>query len=416
MIRIKNNVAPKLPNEYQEVEYIESTGSQYVDTGVNAENNMNMEAKILLPNAVARGSNLWLCSARSSNKHFTFAQFGYFSDTKSTALNAYNDVVTNENKAIVPFNEQLKIEAVLNNGSQLLTINNKEIINTTTTGDVNMNMNLFIFARNYVNTVVYETPYRVYNLKLFNNDILIRNFIPCYRKADNEVGLYDLVNNQFYTNAGTGVFLMGEAVGTTDANLMPMVGNKKLLKRYVGENLVYQKNGDTFFTSCPFPTSWTEVTHGTKYKATNEYGEWNIWANTYLGTENSFLYFAFDRNNDTSWMSAGHSDSTTAFEIGINLPINFLINPSSIYIKSSRASGTSSSRYAKIMGYNPLTGNWEKLGEFLAADSATEENFTVDQANFFSKFKLVMYRHTSTKDKNSVYEFQITSGTLRKEN
>ena len=32
MIRIKNNVTPRLPNEYQELEYIESTGTQYIDT------------------------------------------------------------------------------------------------------------------------------------------------------------------------------------------------------------------------------------------------------------------------------------------------------------------------------------------------------------------------------------------------
>ena len=56
--------------------------------------------------------------------------------------------------------------------------------------------------------------------------------------------MYDLVSNQFYTNAGTGVFLMGEAVGTADANLMPLIGNKKVLKRYIGENLVYYKNLD----------------------------------------------------------------------------------------------------------------------------------------------------------------------------
>ena len=34
MIRIKNPIAPRLPSEYQEVEYIESTGTQYIDTGV----------------------------------------------------------------------------------------------------------------------------------------------------------------------------------------------------------------------------------------------------------------------------------------------------------------------------------------------------------------------------------------------
>ena len=43
MIRIKNNLTPRLPNEYQEVEYIESTGTQYIDTGVNADYKLSLK-------------------------------------------------------------------------------------------------------------------------------------------------------------------------------------------------------------------------------------------------------------------------------------------------------------------------------------------------------------------------------------
>ena len=40
--------------------------------------------------------------------------------------------------------------------------------------------------------------------------------IPCYRKADNEIGLYDTVNDVFYTNANSvGYFDKGsDIVGT----------------------------------------------------------------------------------------------------------------------------------------------------------------------------------------------------------
>ena len=45
--------------------------------------------------------------------------------------------------------------------------------------------------------------------KIYDNNTLVRNFVPCYRKADNVAGLYDLVNGVFYTNAGTGTFIVG---------------------------------------------------------------------------------------------------------------------------------------------------------------------------------------------------------------
>ena len=41
---------------------------------------------------------------------------------------------------------------------------------------------------------------------------LVRNLIPCYRNSDNVVGLYDIVNNVFYTNDGTGDFIAGPVV------------------------------------------------------------------------------------------------------------------------------------------------------------------------------------------------------------
>ena len=85
---------------------------------------------------------------------------------------------------------------------------------------------------------------KLYSCQMYYEDTLIRNFIPCYRKLDNEIGMYDLVSNQFYTNAGTGVFLMGTEVNKADVNLKPIIGNKKVLKRYIGENLVYHKNLD----------------------------------------------------------------------------------------------------------------------------------------------------------------------------
>lgn len=47
---------------------------------------------------------------------------------------------------------------------------------------------------------------RIYSVQISIDDILVRDFIPCYRKSDGEGGLYDKVTKQFYTNKGTGSF------------------------------------------------------------------------------------------------------------------------------------------------------------------------------------------------------------------
>ena len=48
--------------------------------------------------------------------------------------------------------------------------------------------------------IVFESEYN-------KNNIPQRHYLPALRMADSKPGLYDIINNQFYTNAGTGEFL-----------------------------------------------------------------------------------------------------------------------------------------------------------------------------------------------------------------
>lgn len=66
---------------------------------------------------------------------------------------------------------------------------------------------LFRGHNNYGLTTV--TKQKIKYCKIFQDNTLEYNFIPCYRLSDNEIGLYDIENNKFYTNQGTGIFLKG---------------------------------------------------------------------------------------------------------------------------------------------------------------------------------------------------------------
>lgn len=59
---------------------------------------------------------------------------------------------------------------------------------------------------------------RVFSFKMYDrtNDSLVRNLIPAKRTSDDALGMYDLVNNEFYANAGSGAFIAGNVLsGTT---------------------------------------------------------------------------------------------------------------------------------------------------------------------------------------------------------
>ena len=51
----------------------------------------------------------------------------------------------------------------------------------------------------------------MYSCQIYKAGTLVRNFVPCLSDADG-VGLYDLVEGKFYGNAGTGSFIGGEEV------------------------------------------------------------------------------------------------------------------------------------------------------------------------------------------------------------
>lgn len=66
--------------------------------------------------------------------------------------------------------------------------------------------NYYLFAKNDHDddSTNYPSKFKMNYCKIYDNNVLIRNFIPCYRKYDNKPGLYDTVNNEFYTNQGNG--------------------------------------------------------------------------------------------------------------------------------------------------------------------------------------------------------------------
>ena len=59
-------------------------------------------------------------------------------------------------------------------------------------------LQLFCMNRNW--TMREYSGYRIYYCKIRDNWNLVREFIPCYRKSDNVIWLYDKVNDVFYTN------------------------------------------------------------------------------------------------------------------------------------------------------------------------------------------------------------------------
>lgn len=66
----------------------------------------------------------------------------------------------------------------------------------------------FIFARNYAGGDKF-TRSRVHSITVKRGGVVIKNFIPAKRNSDNAIGILETISNVFLTNSGSGNFLYG---------------------------------------------------------------------------------------------------------------------------------------------------------------------------------------------------------------
>ena len=193
-----------------ELEYIESTGTQYIDTGFKPTIYTSIET-VFSTKASTTDTNLfgsrvsgsvqdytiWINT--SSNKgiacHFPIKS-GSAKDTKWVYTG--NIIDTPTKLLITP--ENIKV--------------NDELVYTfdDLRTEYTANNNAYIFTKNENGNSVLPGSFKVFYFKIWDKDILIRNFIPCYRKADDAVGMFDTVSNVFYENKGTGEFKKGTEI------------------------------------------------------------------------------------------------------------------------------------------------------------------------------------------------------------
>ena len=189
----------KLPIGYTELEHIRSTGTQYIDTGIKANNNIKILGTFAIVNTSADRN--YICGCFSNNNSRT--QFSY-------STNAFYGWGANYNNTA-----HLSVDTNIHTFEMSYTnfkLDNN-IIYIPNSNNFSDNVNIYLFALNGNGEILSKSDIKILNLKIYNNNVLVRNFIPC-KNPSNVIGLYDTVNDVFYTNAGSGSFIAGAEVET----------------------------------------------------------------------------------------------------------------------------------------------------------------------------------------------------------
>ena len=192
----------RLPSGYQEVEYIETTGTQYINTGI--VNKLTSKFELTIQKTALEGDgNLqfengtnWWCVGYAYDGNYWFA-FG-----KAGNGMAYEQINQTASYS--------KVKLWVDTKNQQYGYDSTSI-NFTRYGIDDQNA-FYIGAKNNNGSPMQYCKEKIFEFKYYENEILLNDFIPCYRTSDSEIGLYDVINNQFYTNNGSGNFTKGADV------------------------------------------------------------------------------------------------------------------------------------------------------------------------------------------------------------
>lgn len=207
----------ELPEGYTHVEYIESSGTQYVDTGV--EGLPPIRAEVGVATVASLTSSMFLAVRGTDGGS---AALGYWHEgTWYTSMSPY--IGQTENNTVTA-NTKYDFMVDIAEGKQTVSVNGNVLINDTVTGLTGTTTSLYVFARNNRGTASHQASAKIYYLRLYRNNTLVRDYVPCINSTG-VAGLYDLVNSKFYGNSGTGSFSVGSTVESTA---------RRIKKGYIG--------------------------------------------------------------------------------------------------------------------------------------------------------------------------------------
>ncbi len=191
-----------LPTGYTQLEYIEATGTQYIDTGIYCTSSLAVSLKIQYTNII-----------------ITSQYTGAILDNGT--LKRYHMGLEYDNTFTVGIRNTYAVTVAKNSNINTFYISSAEckINDTTATGDWSTglpeSLTFWLFYRNAAGRSSWTQQYcraKLYSCDMLENGVLVRDFIPAKRDSDNKIGLYDTVSKTFFTDANGGNFVGGDPV------------------------------------------------------------------------------------------------------------------------------------------------------------------------------------------------------------
>ena len=233
---------------YTQLDYIEATGTQWINTGVTGNARWELDIKFKtgishrqLMGYGGNGQEYWGVQVHGGyGVHEDGTLVGVAAGTRDTVIHSYGE-----------------------NSNYSIWVQNKSV-NVSSSIDVSSHeYQLFCIMSN----TSFGCHAKLYRCRCVQNGSLIRDFVPARRNSDGAIGLLDVVNNVFYGNSGSGVFYHGIAldssvplynrwIQTSSPNATSVSGFKPISTAWTAHHAGIRKHGSSNVYDCDSGTTW----------------------------------------------------------------------------------------------------------------------------------------------------------------
>lgn len=193
-----------LPSSYTAVDYLQSTGAQWIEMGVAPNQNTKAVLKIKINTFTSRGASL-IGSRTDINSDDQFTT--YLDDYGGTRFlfrmdgqpktTSWTGLTTNKIYIVTLSGTEMKAE--LEDGTAVFS-------KTFSVPDFTSTVTMALFRSKGVSGAYFQG--RIYSCKHYSGDELIQDFVPCL-DTDSVPCMFDLVSRKPFYNVGTGSFTWG---------------------------------------------------------------------------------------------------------------------------------------------------------------------------------------------------------------
>ena len=188
-----------LPDGYTLLEYIQSNGTQYIDTGFKP----NQDTRVVMCSQITEKPSSSACLFGSRKASGSIDNSLWYVASSNNFQSGFG------NAKLTASAPDILVKRVYDKNKDKFYVDGELLIDNAD-ATFQTSWNLFLMENDQNGSAQgNKCAMKLYYCQIYDGAVLIRDYVPCRKNNTGSIGLYDLVNDEFYSSATTSEFIAG---------------------------------------------------------------------------------------------------------------------------------------------------------------------------------------------------------------